>query len=182
MRCPVCMSKSLFDTTIENGLSVSVCESCNGYWLAYDKYQAWRKDNSQSPSGTELTDIAHEPCDVKKAKMCPACGRILTKFKVGHGIDFYLDHCDGCNGVWLDSNEWNVLKKHNLHKAINDMFTSSWRRQIHVDDLRHSHDKIFTETFGISDYAELQKMKQWIDKHPKRTAIISFLIDDNPYK
>jgi hypothetical protein len=29
--------------------------------------------------------------------------------------------------VWLDTNEWNVLKQHKLHDAIHDIFTTPRR-------------------------------------------------------
>ena len=58
-----------------------------------------------------FSDVTFEVKDVQGAKICPECGRILLKYKVGHGLDFFVDHCSGCGGIWLDKNEWNALKE-----------------------------------------------------------------------
>jgi len=65
---------------------------------------------------TTLDIKTHLPVnDIIQAKICPDCGRILIKYRVDNSLDFYVEHCGNCNGIWFDKNEWDNIKLNNLH-------------------------------------------------------------------
>ncbi|NQZ56771.1 MAG: zf-TFIIB domain-containing protein [Lentisphaeraceae bacterium] len=39
----------------------------------------------------------------------------MRKCRVGHGLQFYVERCATCGGVWLDKNEWESLKAQGFH-------------------------------------------------------------------
>jgi hypothetical protein len=47
----------------------------------------------------------HVP-DRGRVKLCPECGRILINYGVVRDLNFTLEQCGHCHGVWFDKNEW----------------------------------------------------------------------------
>jgi Zn-finger nucleic acid-binding protein len=129
-----------------------------------------------------FAEVSFQVDDTMKAKLCPDCGRILIKYKVGHGIDFFLDHCNGCNGIWLDKNEWEVLKSRNLHDELHRIFTTSWQKEILEEQIKEKLEKFYAKKFGEKDYEELKRIRQWIEQHSQRSSLLAYLNDENPYK
>lgn len=56
----------------------------------------------ERPPAEESVEVHH----TKTGKLCPECTRILLPSKVGHGLDFRIDRCGNCGGMWFDANEW----------------------------------------------------------------------------
>ena len=69
-----------------------------------------------------------------------------------------LDHCQGCKGIWLDRNEWEALKKRNLHDDPNTMFTSFWQNERRTERPERDalEDIYISRLFGADDYTENQ--------------------------
>jgi Zn-finger nucleic acid-binding protein len=82
------------------------------------------------------------------AKLCPECGRILIKYGVGHGMNFTLDQCGHCLGIWFDKNEWVSLKQRNLHDEVHKVFTASWQTQARKEERKRNLERIYLNRFG----------------------------------
>ena len=182
MKCPVCKTHELQPIELEKNLLASGCKQCGGHWISTTNYWNWLKKHDPSLPEKPFAEVAFHVDDTIKAKLCPDCGRILIKYKVGHGIDFFLDHCDGCNGVWLDRHEWDVLKSRNLHDELHRIFTTPWQNRVREEEIKAKLEKFYTEKFGQEDHDELKRIRQWINQHPQRSALLGYLNDENPYK
>ncbi|MBZ0165405.1 MAG: zf-TFIIB domain-containing protein [Candidatus Omnitrophica bacterium] len=174
MRCPFCESATLITKEIIPHLQAQECSQCHGHWIASTAYQEYlmKKDGGLEPVAFE--DVIHQTEDSKKGMICPDCGHILVKFRIGQGIDFYLDHCLHCNGVWLDSNEWNTLYHHQLHDDLNKVFTTSWQNKIKKEAHRAAIEKIYRAKFGAR-YAALCELKEWMSQENNRSLVLAFL-------
>jgi Zn-finger nucleic acid-binding protein len=180
MHCPVCTT-TLQPTTLESSLKASTCPVCGGHFILSSDYLDWRQQ--QGPNLEEQPDPTPllESTDSSGVKRCPHCQSLMFRYKVGHDIAFGVDHCGSCNSVWLDRNEWDSLKRRNLHDDINRMFTESWQRRVRAAEHRATMDTIYQEKFGAADYAEVQRVKAWLDAHPQRQAVRAFLTSEDPY-
>ena len=114
------------------------------------------------------------------ARLCPRDGRILIKYDVGHEIPFKIDRCGNCAGVWLDENEWEILKKCNLHDELNRVFTDYWQEEISREETKKTLEKMYREKFGADDYEKVREFKKWADENGKRSEILAYLDDENP--
>jgi Zn-finger nucleic acid-binding protein len=185
MKCPVCKNVFLEDRNLLGNFHVLGCSQCRGYWIRYDDYWNWfTSDSGQETFQDNLTESgAYLPSlESKQAKLCPDCGRILIKYRVDTRLDFYLDHCGYCNGVWLDNNEWELLLHHNLHNKMHQFFTDPWQKKLRAETVKNQLDKNYLRKFGAEDYEKLKKVKLWIDSNDKKSDILAFLMDENPYK
>lgn len=202
MECPVCKDNTLIRKRTPESLGVHNCARCEGNWIRFDDYTDWhaetfganqnsnefriesdyaKKENeniSTTAPGDEYTPVY----DNKQAKLCPDCGRILIKYRVHKELDFYLDHCETCNGVWLDKNEWEALKRNNLHDRMNSFFTRPWQKRLNEESARDRFEKHYIVKFGYEDYNKLKDLKEWVDNHQNRDEMLAFLMDDNPFK
>jgi len=105
----------------------------------------------------------------------------MVKFLVGRGLDFTVDHCEGCKGIWLDRNEWEALKKRNLHDDLNSIFTSFWQTGAQREIRKKKLEEIYISRFGAEDYAEIKRVRWWLDTKTNKEELLAFLTDRDPF-
>ena len=132
MQCPVCATATLQDQERESGLITLRCPSCRGQWLTSAHYWAWHDQHPEqrAESSFDATGVSAATGD-SRAKLCPECGRLLIRYKVGQELPFALDRCGGCGGVWFDADEWELLKARNLHHHMHCIFSYQLRWNSH---------------------------------------------------
>jgi Zn-finger nucleic acid-binding protein len=113
---------------------------------------------------------------------CPECRFRMVKYLVGRGLPFTIDHCHGCKGIWLDGNEWEALKKRNLHDDLNLMFTSFWQKEAQRESRKKKMEGIYVDRFGADDYADIKRIRYWLETRTNREELLAFLIDKDPYE
>jgi len=163
------------------GLNVTQCEKCHGQWITAAAFIAW-KDKPKAPARSpKPLPVVLETAPAQTAKICPDCGRIMGKYKVGRGIGFAIDHCGGCGGVWLDTDEWDVLVANNLHPDLYRIFSSAWQKQIRDDELRATIDAAYRKRLGADTFQKAQEIRAWVQAHPEKRALLAFLAADDLY-
>jgi len=105
----------------------------------------------------------------------------MVKYLAGHGLNFTLDHCEGCKGIWLDRNEWKTLKKRNLHDDLNAMLTSFWQAAARKEERKKKLEQIYIGRFGAEDYAEIKRVRAWLDGHRNKQNLVAYLTDADPF-
>lgn len=179
MNCPVCRSVILQPGELVSGLSSQRCHECQGNWL--NSYELWDWMERQPKTGEAAAhppDFLPQTEEKPGARLCPECGRFLSKFRVGIGSGFALDRCGNCGGVWLDGKEWEVLQQHGLHTQFGRFFTAEWQRYITQAEKRKHLEKLYQERIGAEDFAELKRIKEWVRKHPKAADMLRYLADE----
>lgn len=182
MLCPVCKTKRCSTIELEENLKAASCEKCGGHWISRRNYSAWLKQHRETPLERPYSEIELDVDDVREVKICPECNRILMKYRVGQGLDFFVDHCPGCGGVWLDRNEWQALQNKNLHGEIHKIFSTTWQNQVRGDQMAAKLDRAYAKRFGEESYKKAKEFRQWIQGHPLKGALLAFISDENPYK
>jgi Zn-finger nucleic acid-binding protein len=179
MLCPVCKTEPLRNERLEGNLWTSRCGRCGGQWLKAEDYWRWREvQGDKLPEKPAGEAVPLPVCESNRAKLCPNCGHILTRYKVGHDLPFTLDRCGSCAGIWFDRNEWESLKSRNLHDAVHMVFSDAWQAQIRHAEHARARERWLLERFGENDLAELRRIRDWINAHPKAIEIRAFLDED----
>jgi len=170
---------SLQPKEIEPGLNAFVCPESGGVWIPLPAYFAWREQQPATP-GMAAQDYAPAPADDSKrrALICPESGRVLLRYKAGHGLNFHVDRSPATGSVWLDKGEWEALKSKNLHTHIHEIFTASYQREIRSTEYEQSIEDGFKEQIG-KDFGRVEEFKNWLVAHPRRRQIFSYLISYN---
>jgi Zn-finger nucleic acid-binding protein len=183
MKCPVCETTEMLSTYLEKTLPAHTCPTCGGIWVASTHYWTWLEEHSALLPKEPDNAVSPSPTtDMKRAGICPWCGHLLLKYKVAHDIPFTLDQCGHCNSFWFDKHEWEALKSRNLHNAVHKVFTDPWQRRLREEESQHHWQAFYLQKFGTADYAEIQRIRAWLQQHPERDRLIAYLINENPYK
>lgn len=173
MRCPACRSGQMELCDLEEGLSATQCRKCGGHWITYPNYERWLAKHGPTLPERDLPSSVAVAED-QQARLCPGCHVIMIRYKVGHGLRFFLDRCNSCDAVWLDANEWEALKEKNLHDEMHRVFSPAWQDAERKKEARQVLTAVFRERFG-DDYQRLVDLRAWIERHPERDAILAFL-------
>ena len=181
MKCPVCKSTELVSAELDENLTSLNCPDCGGNWIRGAEYWKWVENH-----GSDLAERLHYTESLSLAEPglpidCPECRFRMVKFLVGRGLSFTLDHCEGCKGIWLDRNEWEALKKRNLHDDLNLMFTGFWQKEAQRALRKKRMEEIYTSRFGADDYTEIKRIRWWLETKTNREELLAFLIDKEPF-
>ena len=181
MKCPVCKSTELISAQLDADLTSLNCPDCGGNWIRGAEYWKWVENH-----GSDLAERLHQTESLALAEPglpidCPECRFRMVKFLVGRGLSFTLDHCEGCKGIWLDRNEWEALKKRNLHDDLNSMFTAFWQKEAQRELRKKRMEEIYTSRFGADDYTEIKRIRWWLDTKTNREELLAFLLDKEPF-
>lgn len=181
MNCPVCKSSELVSNELEAKLTSFQCPTCGGNWIRGAEYWKWVEEHA-----AHLAERVHENESLTLAEPgipidCPECRFRMVKYLVGRGLDFTLDHCQGCKGIWLDRNEWEALKKRNLHDDLNLMFTSFWQSGAEREARKKRMEQRYVTRFGVDDYTEIKRIRWWLETKTNREELLAFLIDKDPF-
>lgn len=182
LNCPVDPNVGLLRTELEPKLSSFSCYECEGHWIRGKEYWAWVEEH-----GTDLAERLHEEETLALAEPgvpvdCPECRFRMVKYLVGRGLDFSVDHCGGCKGIWLDRNEWEALKKRNLHDDLHGIFTQFWQAGARREQRKKRLQQIYVDRFGEADYEEIKRIRHWLDAKTNREQLIAYLTDRDPYE
>lgn len=175
MQSPENLHVQLEPKEIEPGLNAYVCPESGGVWIPLQSYFAWREHQTEKPV-LEKQSYALMPADDSKrrALICPESGKMLLRYKVGHGLNFHVDRSPATGGVWLDKGEWEALKSKNLHTQLHLIFTASYQKQIRSEEYEQSLKSHFEERFG-PDFRRVEEFKDWLLSYPRRRDIIAYL-------
>jgi Zn-finger nucleic acid-binding protein len=183
MKCLVCKNVDLEECELVSGLKAHNCSQCGGNWMKFENYIEWHNNNNNvqvEVEGGEKKYITVN--DSMNAKLCPDCGRILTVYKVASNLNFKIEHCAFCNGIWFDKNEWENLRENKLHNKIGEFFTDSWQRKIREEERRQYFEDFYTKKFGVEDYAKIKEIRNWLNNNESKDMLLAYLMNKNPYK
>jgi len=176
MLSPVDATSRLVSETLSEGLVVLCCPKSGGIWVRPSAYWRWLEGHEGPPTAMPTEAGEDVPAqDSGPGKRCPEDGHFLIRHRVGHGLDFHLDRCGGCGGVWLDRGEWDALREKGFHEKLHFIFNSTWQARVREQERRDARAAMLEEKLGESDYRELKRMADWVLSSPKRHEMMAFL-------
>lgn len=175
--CPGCKEEGLSQHELEQDLHSSRCGKCNGVWVSSSQYQQWLKHHGENlPEKAPDAGVNLETNEAHGAKFCPECKYILLKYKVGHNVGFSLNRCGHCGGVWFDKNEWEIMKSRNLNDDVHLVFSEAWQSAVRAEEHNNAVDEILRKQIGDTDLKEIQRIKTWLQSHPKSAELYAYLL------
>lgn len=177
MNCPVCGMATLMAVEDDDQLRSLRCTSCKGQWIPASRYWEWIERHGQNLP-ERAADEDDEPLAVQETqriKTCPECRHFLIRYRVGHGLNFAIERCSACGGLWFDANEWDLLKQRNLHDDVHYIFSASWQLRAQREEEAKQRDARLLRQLGQADFAEVTRMRNWLDGHARRSAILAYL-------
>jgi Zn-finger nucleic acid-binding protein len=175
MNCLACKTISLVPHDLETNLTSFECPACGGRWIEAFQYWNWLHQLGNNLPEHPAQETELPVADSKEAKICPECGRILSRCRVGHDLHFVVERCVGCGGIWFDRNEWENLKSRNLHDDVHFIFSAAWQAKVRKEELETKLDELLRAKVGKQDFAEIQRIREWLRAHPFGRQLYAYL-------
>ena len=174
MRCSVCQGHTLKPIELEKGLIAASCSNCYGSLLSLISYRFWVDNHAEKmTSAINDEDILVE--DSSSVRNCPKCSRLMSKYQICASSENRVDLCAGCDEVWLDQGEWELLKRLDISEKLTSFFTDAWQRQIRLDREAETLKARYEKLIGEDDFARVSEFKYWLDQHPEKAGIKHYL-------
>jgi Zn-finger nucleic acid-binding protein len=171
MICPACAHTDFQPTNIEGGLPAERCAACGGVLVELERYRAWRKAMPEMA----LAAAAWEPSVTDGAvRLCPKTGRLMTRLKVDSQHPLRLDYSAAAQAIWLDAGEWDALVSLGVHGQLDEIASERWQASVQKAASRERIEQAMQARFG-DDYAELARIRAWMDGQPNRSEMLAFL-------
>lgn len=176
MNSPVHPETRLQVKEIEPGLKAYECPRSGGVWIPMQAFLDWKERHKESPSITESYQPTLEDDSRQPVLICPESGRMLLRYRVGHGLQFHIDQSPVTGGVWLNKGEWDALKSKGLQTELNLIFTASYQRNVRSSEYNETIEAMFRNRIGTEDFTILKDFKNWVADHPRRDDIWRYLL------
>lgn len=185
MKCPVCKTVVLEPKDATEGPATHACSGCGGMYIKSSQYFQWiDRHGANVPEQPPEAGASLPVADSKPGKLCPECGAFLIRHAVGKGIDFHIDRCGRCGGIWLDGNEWEILVSRGLHDDVHMIFSEAY--QTHIKQRQRSEEYRTTVTnildgklgqqLDEADLARLKDFQHWLAAHPAAEQMFAYLL------
>lgn len=69
-----------------------------------------------------------------------------------------------------------------MQYQVNDFFTTEWQGKIRREMTAQWFEESYRKKFGDDNYNKLKEIRRWIYEDKQKGEMISFLIDEDPYK
>ena len=171
MKCTSCR-ESLQPMELEPGLVAAECSCCAGLLLDLIPYRFWLERNSVEI--LESTDREVTANDGEGARFCPRCSRLMTKYQIGANSHNRLDFCMGCDSVWFDQGEWDLLKQLGMVCDLAMVFTDAWQRRIR-DERQLQRVQLRYRQLLDTDFEQVESFRLWLEQHPQKEPILIYL-------
>jgi Zn-finger nucleic acid-binding protein len=174
--CPACREHTLAPAQLDPLLPSHACTRCGGQFIRGEHYRAWLEHPERKPSDAN-PQTSGDVHDSTRAMLCPECGKLLARYRVGHGLSFFIDRCAGCGGIWLDANEWQALARTGLTDRIHLVFSTAWQAQILREQQQRAAEQRLVERIGQQDFDRLKELADWVETHPHFSEISAYLME-----
>lgn len=183
MQCPACTKSPLSTTQTQGNPVTEDCPSCHGRWLAFDAHRVWlealppdRLENYTHATSQPVQPHAHANKPAK-ARTCPRCGKLMTRFRVGPDHQFTIERCPACAGVWFDAGEWEAVLSIVPLPRVQHIFNDSFQHKLELELRRRVQNERCRTILGDHDYQRAIAFKEWLAAHPKRDVLLALLDD-----
>lgn len=176
LRCACTLQAEMSVAELSPGLSAAQCGACGAAVLDLNDYRRWRQHSpapATAPAEGSPARADEEPQE--RARPCPACARLMQRYRIGSQPDFRLDACAGCQLVWLDPGEWASLAQGDLAGRLTEILSEAWQRRLRADELRERREAGLRGKYGDACIDELARIRGWLDAHPQRDELLALL-------
>jgi Zn-finger nucleic acid-binding protein len=136
--------------------------------------------DKQSPEPADRLPLTEAASDSSQALLCPACQRIMTKYRIGSEVRNRLDLCGPCGEIWLDGGEWSLLARLDLHTKLPAIFSDAWQRAIRQTGSARAYEERCLARFGTADYERVRAFRDWLRAHPNKLELRNYLNQPEP--
>jgi len=185
MQSPIDPKTSLIQREIEPGLIAYTCPTSGGIWIDHKHYWDWilKQPGFPKPLPAKPAPPVIIENDQDRPLISPESGRIMTKYRVGQGITFRIDHEPSSGGFWLDKGEYQHLRECNLHDEIHLICSPEFQRELANLDSTEFQKNQFESCLGAENCSQIRTLVSKLDTKHSRSVAVAYLnwcMDNDP--
>ncbi len=177
MISPVDPTSRMIQAEIEPGLIAYTCPKSGGVWIDHKHYWDWLLKQPGFPK--PIPAISDMPVAINdphnRPLISPDSGRLMTKYRVGHGLSFRIDHDSVSGGFWLDQDEYNLLRKRNLHDELHLICSPQYQRELAKLDAENVIDQRIEELLDTETCQHIRDLASKISDPRAQSVAIAYL-------
>ena len=178
MRCTSCKNGNLNPSYLDKLFRAHTCDNCGGSWVLIEDYVSWKENHPEHEFVAADVEAVEES---DKAILCPMSGTIMRKLHISKDSQHKIDYSAAVGGVWLDKGEWELLKSAGLAGSLNGILTQQWQTRIQDEKAHQTFENLYLSKFGEQDYEKIKALREWLNGHPRKADLRSFLLAEDPY-
>lgn len=113
--------------------------------------------------------------DSADGKTCPDYGKPIVAPKVGFGLEFRVERCDHCFGIWLDQGDWEQLTEKQLEMKIHSIFSQFWQSQVRAQNEEQLRLESLEKLLGPDRVRVVADFKAWLNLQDEKDVIKGYL-------
>jgi Zn-finger nucleic acid-binding protein len=102
---------------------------------------------------------------------CPKCSKLMARYLVSSDSDIYVEQCDVCEGIWVNSEQWGDILRKGV--GVEEVFTSHGQRSLQ-QKVPYA-EQYFEAMFGKELFKRVKLFKVALEKHESKLELISYL-------
>jgi Zn-finger nucleic acid-binding protein len=181
LRCDCEKQPALKVRELQAGLFAQACEDCGALAIDLDDYRRWLERRTVGPAPTPEqcvgTPVEGE-VGTRKVRMCPGCGRPMTRHRAGSQPDFHLDRCAPCQLLVLDGGEWDALMQLGALEHLELILSDTWQRRLQALEATERRRQSLRQRLGDATVDELIRIQSWLHEQPQRRELLALLGGD----
>lgn len=167
----------MIQAEIEPGLIAYTCPKSGGVWIDHKHYWDWLLKQPGFPK--PIPAISDMPIAINdphnRPLISPDSGRLMTKYRVGHGLSFRIDHDSVSGGFWLDQDEYKLLRQRNLHDELHLICSPQYQQELAKFDAQAVFDQRLKELLGPDRCNLIHTLAESIDTKELASVAIAYL-------
>lgn len=167
----------MIQSEIEPGLIAYTCPKTDGIWIDHKHYWDWLLKQPGFPKPLPaISDLPVPDTDPHNTPLIsPESGRLMTKFRVGHGLSFRIDHDPTSGGFWLDKDEYDHIRERNLHDELHLICSPQYQRELAKLDAESAMDQRTQELLGQDTCEHIRSLASKIQDPKLQSVAIAYL-------
>jgi len=171
-------SKAVLERTeLVPGLVAHACPTSGGIWIDSISYWDWFRTQPGYPEPSASFE-SPKPFDIENDSdeqlISPRSGRLMRKCRVGSGLGFRIDY-DASSGFWLDRDEYETLRSHNLHDELHLICSPSYQRSLMQMRTSSAEQDRFEKSLGVDACDRISTFAAWLSKQPRESVAMAYL-------
>ncbi len=181
MECTSCQEGTLTPSFMDGQFRAHTCTRCGGNWILVEDFANWKERHPDYEFSNNYHWSEENSPESSRALLCPVTGSIMRKFRISAETNHRIDYSAAVGGIWLDRGEWELLKSEGLAGTLNNVVTQHWQNRIRQESTHSNFEAIYQARFGQQDYDQIKEIRAWLNSHPQRADLRSYLLAEDPY-
>jgi len=177
MQSPVDPNSTMIQREIEPGLIAYTCPKSGGFWIDHEHYWKWLLKQPGFPKSTPAIDdmpVLDEE-EHNRPLISPQSGRLMTKYRVGHGLKFRVDHDSISGGFWLDKGEYELIRERNIHDELHLICSPEYQLELAKLDAKAVMDQRVEALLGPERCTLIRNLASKLEDPQIQSVAIAYL-------